>query len=78
MKKQTSNSSFPRQLSPWKHKKTGGLYRIVCVARGQCSSEKIGEYLGIEDETFVVYASMSSGYWVRPLKEFLEKFEEQE
>jgi hypothetical protein len=71
------SNSFPRVMSPWKHKKTQNSYRVICVATGQCSTEKIGEYLGIEDELFVVYASASSGYWVRPLREFLQKFEEE-
>lgn len=60
----------------WRHKKRGSEYTIIAIAQGQCSSESIGMYLGIENEEFVVYQN-NHGTWVRPIDEFLDgRFEE--
>jgi hypothetical protein len=50
----------------YRHAKTGGLYRLTCVARIELSLN-----------TVVVYEALDGnrGFWVRPLVEFTDRFE---
>ena len=49
--------------SDWRHRKAGGWYRVVCTGIRESDCEPVVVYNG------------GGVYWVRPLAEFLERFE---
>lgn len=52
----------------WRHRQTGRWYRVVCTAR-----------IEADQTPAVVYQSETDGaIWVRPLEEFLERFDPEE
>jgi hypothetical protein len=51
--------------SVWEHKKTGGIYRIICVGYIEKDLTPCVTYTGN-------YLSNDEVYWTRPLAEFLD------
>lgn len=55
-----SITPLPQEI--YRHVKTGGLYRIVCIASVEATLELV-----------VVYQSQQDGrWWTRPMEEFMD------
>lgn len=71
-------SVIPQQR--YRHLKSGGEYQVVALARMQAkdwnSSGSPDSFQSIDMEQVVVYRSLSDGeVWVRPIRDFCERFE---
>lgn len=68
--------AFAHLVSPnslWTHVKTGSDYRVLGVALGQHSDDPEGP---LENLPQVIYRNVYGMLFVRPLAEFIEKFQE--
>ena len=65
-----TDTERPCPTETWIHTKSGRLYKVITVARGQCSDEVL-----IEMQEFVVYRPLDiDAAWVRPYHEFVARF----